>query len=99
MVELIWSPRSVQDLEDICAYIANDSLHYARIFAQKVHATIENLTNFPNSGRMVPEYQREDIREHIMQNYRIVYRVKPKAVEIVAIVHGARLLREGWLDG
>ena len=45
-------------------------------------------------GRIVPEYEQDDLKERIFQNYRIVYRVKPEAVEIVAIVHGARLLPE-----
>jgi len=45
-------------------------------------------------GRVVPEYQQENLRERIYQNYRIVYRVQPEAVEMVAIVHGVRLLGE-----
>ena len=47
---------------------------------------------FPESGRIVPEYNLRNIREIINQNYRIVYRVKSEIVEIVTIVHGARLL-------
>ncbi|MCJ7649261.1 MAG: type II toxin-antitoxin system RelE/ParE family toxin [Candidatus Lokiarchaeota archaeon] len=34
----------------------------------------------------------ENLREIIYQNYRIVYRVKSENVEIVTIVHCARLL-------
>jgi toxin ParE1/3/4 len=67
MVKLIWSPRAAADLEEICNYIALDSEHYARLFAQRIVTLI-------------------------FQNYRIVYRIKEEAIEIVAIVHGARLL-------
>jgi len=42
----------------------------------------------------VPEYQKEDLHEHIFQNYRIIYRIKPEVIEIVAVVHSARLLPE-----
>jgi addiction module RelE/StbE family toxin len=94
MVKLIWSPRAASDLEEICNYIALDSEHYARLFAQQIVTLIEKILDFPKAGRVVPEYQRDDLRERIFQNYRIVYRIKEEAIEIVAIVHGARLLSD-----
>ena len=94
MVRIIWSPDAAADLEEICDYIAKDSEHYARVFAQGVINAIERLLLFPESGRVVPEYGQKDIREIIFQNYRVVYRIKPDAVEIVAITHGARLMED-----
>lgn len=92
MAKLIWSPRAITDLEEICKYIARDSEHYARLFAQRVVAMVEKIPEFPQAGRVVPEYHQKDLRERIFLNYRIVYRVKHEAVEIVTIVHSARLL-------
>jgi addiction module RelE/StbE family toxin len=92
MVRIIWSPDAAADLEAICEYIAKDSEYYARVFAQGVVNTVERLLIFPESGRVVPEYNRKDLREIIFQNYRIVYRIKSDAVEIVTITHGARLM-------
>ena len=43
------------------------------------------LTLFPESGRIVPEYDRRDLRELLFQNYRIVYRVKGGEVQIAAV--------------
>ncbi|MEW5816622.1 MAG: type II toxin-antitoxin system RelE/ParE family toxin, partial [Spirochaetota bacterium] len=40
----------------------------------------------------VPEYNDENLREKIYENYRIVYRIKDEIIEIVAICHGARQL-------
>jgi toxin ParE1/3/4 len=94
MARVIWAPRAISGLEEICGYIAEDSALYARVFAQHIVARIKTIAQFPNAGRVVPEYRRLDIRELIFQNYRIVYRVKPDVVEIAAIVHGARLLRK-----
>ena len=94
MAKLIWSPKATAGLEEICEYILKDSEHYAKLFAQRIVALVETIAEFPMAGRIVPEYQRDDLRERIFQNYRIVYRVKPEMVEIVAIVHGARLLPE-----
>ncbi len=92
MARIIWSPNASDDLESICEYIAIDSKYYARLFAKRVIKAIERLIVFPESGRIVPEYNLRNIREIIYQNYRIVYRVKSETVEIVTIVHGARLL-------
>ena len=76
----------------ICEYIARDSEHYSRIFAQGIINVIKKLQIFPESGRIVPEYNQKDIREVIFQNYRIVYITKSDVVEIITIMHGARLI-------
>jgi len=94
MARIIWSPEAVANLEEICKYIAEDSEYYASIFAQRIWELVETIATFPLAGRMVPEYRRKELRERIFHGYRIVYLVKPEAVEIVAIVHGARLLPE-----
>ena len=86
-----WSPRSVAQFEHICEFISLDSEVYARIFAQRVFKLIENITLFPHSGRIVPEYDDENLRELLMDNYRIVYRLKTKVIEIVEICHTAQL--------
>ena len=92
MVKLIWSPRAASDLEDICNFIALDSENHAKLFAQRIVALIKSIPDFPKAGRVVPEYQLDDVRERLYQDYRIVYRIKKDIVEIVTIVHGARLL-------
>ena len=92
MAKLIWSPTAASNLEEICNYIEKDSEHYAILFAQNIIALIENIPDFPNAGRIVPEYNLDNLREKIFHSYRIVYRIKPEIIEIVAIVHGARLL-------
>ena len=94
MDKLIWSPGAAEELENVCNYIAKDSEYYALHFAREIIALIESIPDFPMSGRIVPEYNRKDLREKIFQNYRIVYRIKEKSIEIVAISHGARLLSE-----
>ncbi len=45
-------------------------------------------------GRKVPEYQTEDIRELIEKPYRIIYRIKANQIDVLAVIHGARLLPE-----
>ena len=87
-----WSPRSALHLEKICEYISQDSEEYASIFAKKIVSIVREIPAFPESGRIVPEYNDPALREKIYGNYRIVYRLKSGAVEIVAICNGSRLL-------
>jgi len=54
--------------------------------------TVERLEVFPRAGRVVLELGRDDIHEVIVQNYRVIYRVLPNGVQILAVRHGARLL-------
>lgn len=87
-----WSPKAVSNFEDICNYIAEDSEYYAYLFAKRVNDIIKSIPKFPMAGRIVPEYEDENLREKIYQNYRIVYWLEGDFVEIVVISHGARQL-------
>lgn len=87
-----WSPRAADNFEDICNYIAKDSVYYAALFAKKVNSVVKSIPQFPKAGRVVPEYRDENLREKIYENYRIVYRLTGDTVEIVTICHGAKLL-------
>lgn len=91
MTPVWWSPQSLRDLENIRAYIAKDSPAYADLVLRRLVAAVERLSNFPESGRMVPDRSSPEIREIIVKPYRIVYRVRLGTVEIVTIFRAARL--------
>ena len=91
MIALFWSPQSLNDLESIRAYIAQDSLVYADLVLRRLAAAVERLRIFPESGRIVPERNDPGIREILERPYRIVYRVLPGQVEIVMVFHASRL--------
>ena len=65
MAQLIWSPRAIRDLDNICDYIARDSERYAGAFARQVVALVESSAQLPRLGSIVPEYERDDIRERL----------------------------------
>jgi plasmid stabilization system protein ParE len=60
----------------------------------KITRRSEQITDQPLSGRKVPEYQTDDIRELIEKPYRIIYRIKADQIDVVAVIHAARLLPE-----
>ena len=91
MVRINWTSQALNDLEAICEFIARDAPRYAQLFANRVFEVVEQLRDFPLLGRVVPEIGRDDIREIILGNYRVIYRIIPDEVEILTIYHGARL--------
>jgi plasmid stabilization system protein ParE len=89
-VRVDWAGPAVRDLESIWSYIARDSEYYADRFAERIVAAVENLTSFPELGRVVPEVMNSSIREVLFQNYRLIYRVEPDRILVVAVMHAAR---------
>ncbi|HUT02803.1 MAG TPA: type II toxin-antitoxin system RelE/ParE family toxin [bacterium] len=92
MADVRWTAQALDDLDSVCAYIARDSPHYAQMFATDVFEAAEQLARFPRLGRIVPEVARDTVRELIVGNYRLIYRVQQDQVEILTIHHGARRL-------
>ena len=92
MAEVRWTPQAAEDLESIAEFIAEDSPHYARLLVIDILQAISHLIDFPRSGRIVPELNDPIIREIILGNYRIVYRLRDEIVEILTVYHGARLI-------
>ena len=93
MARVVWHPDALTDIDDVSQYIARDAPRYGRVFAKKVFAATERLSRYPTSGRIVPELERQDVREIIVGNYRVIYRLLRDEIEVQYVVHGARLLR------
>lgn len=92
MARIRWTEQAADDLEAIAEYIARDSPHYASLFCLNVLEKVDLLTAFPKLGRMVPETDVATIRELLMGNYRIIYRIVDDLVEILTVYHGSRIL-------
>jgi toxin ParE1/3/4 len=87
---VIWSPQSLHDIDSIRAYIAEDSVAYAELVVRRIVVAVERLQAFPDSGRIVPERDSPEIREIVVNPYRIVYRRRPGSVEIATVFRGSR---------
>jgi len=94
MVKINWTPQSKNDLVSIAEYIAQDSQKFARIQIKRIRERVKQLKKFPNSGRVVPEYEDENLKELILGNYRIIYRISSvNRIDIVTVHHSAKTLR------
>ena len=90
---IVWSSRAAKDLDSIVDYIGADSPSYAGTVLKNIVNQTRILTRFPQAGRMVPEFDDEDLRELILYSYRIIYRVQNDEALIVAVIHGKRVLQ------
>ncbi len=93
MARITWHPDALADIDEISEYIASDSPRHSREFAKRVFSATERLSRYPRSGRVVPELERQDVREIIVGDYRIIYRLLPNEIEVQYVIHGARLLK------
>ena len=71
-----WTDEALSHLDNIYRYIAADAPVYALRMVDKITRRSQQIGAFPQSGREVPEYQEQDIREVLEAPYRIVYRIK-----------------------
>ena len=84
-MKIIWSPDAVDSVRDIATYIALDKPIIAREWAEKIFDKVEVLSDFPETGRVVPEIGRNEIRELIHGRYRIIYKIELKEILILTI--------------
>ena len=87
-----WSPQSSDDLVQIAEFISRDSMNYARTVVEKILESTTMLSEFPYSGRTVPEVGKKTIRELLIYSFRLIYQVREDTILIVAVIHGKRLL-------
>ena len=93
MVKIVWTDFAIEDLRLIHEFISKDSKRYADRFIEKLLERVDQLEMFPKSGRVVPEFNIETIRELIEGNYRIVYKTSTTQIAILRVHHAARQLK------
>jgi toxin ParE1/3/4 len=89
-VRLVWSALAEQQVDEALAHIAAADAAAARRWLEELLERVDALRRFPDSGRMVPELGRDEIRELLVGSYRVVYRHRGDLVEIAVIRHQAR---------
>jgi addiction module RelE/StbE family toxin len=89
-MQVRWSIPAAEDLEHICEWIERDNPEAARRVAGTIYDECARLKDFPNLGRA--SRRMPGRRELILAPlpYIVVYQVKPDAVEISRIFHGAQ---------
>ena len=91
-MKVSWTESSLSQLQTIHDYIAQTSPDYALRMIDRLTKRSIQISDFPYSGRMVPEYESNEIREVLEWPYRIIYliQLEQSQIEVLAVVHGSR---------
>jgi len=91
-MEIVLTVRFLTRVEECTDYIALDHIPTAIKWAEGVFGHCQKLSDLPESGRIVPEFSRPEIRELIHGNNRLVYELKPKQIDMLTIWHKRQML-------
>ena len=87
---VVWSPLALRRVGEAADFIARDNRAAAARWARGLFDAMKTLTAHAGRGRVVPELSREEIRELIYGDYRVVYRVAERRVDVLTVRHGRR---------
>lgn len=90
MGKVIWSEAALADADSIVEYVARDSADRAALLAARLVEATDQLTEFPQCGRVIPEFENPLLREIVVGSYRILYRIEGPNVRVTRVFHGAR---------
>lgn len=92
--KVLWTENAIEDLLAIREYISEDSFARAETWILELFNSGEGLVSLPSRGRIVPEFKQENLRELLIDNYRLVYRIKKTSIEIITVFEGHRQLNK-----
>jgi toxin ParE1/3/4 len=92
-MNIIWTREALNKLIEIENFIARDSPQRAEEFIDYLIERSEFLKSNEKIGRIVPEISHTSIRELLIKNYRLVYRIEKSEIFILTVFEGHRLLR------
>ena len=93
-MKLFWTETARQDLQAIRRDIAADNPAAAKRWVSRLRKRARKTLHSPLAGRKVPEFLRDDIRELIEGNYRIVYQIFEDRLVILTVFEGHQLFPE-----
>lgn len=100
MGKVRWTKQAIEDIYEIREYYVDLSPKYADQLTDKIFEKADYLEQHSRIGRIVPELEREDVRELIYKNYRVIYRIiSKKQIDIIAVHNSARPLSEDSIFG
>ena len=88
-------------MAEIWEYIAQDKPDVATAFVLRLEEQIRALERFPERAPLAPENELlgSAYRHLLYGNYRTIFKIVGSKVIILRVLHGARLLDTGILEG
>lgn len=93
-ITITFAVSAFDDLEDFRAwYRGQQAPEVGDRLIREITSQIERIIEFPESGRVVPEFNIENLREIIFAPFRIVYRLDGNKLKIIRIWRSERLMK------
>ncbi|MBK9248194.1 MAG: type II toxin-antitoxin system RelE/ParE family toxin [Ignavibacteria bacterium] len=90
-----WTEPAKTNLRKIHDFIATDSPVYAKKFVKVMVERVERIALMPKSGRIVPEFDDENLREIILAPYRVIYGIIGDETIVLAVIHAKQNISGG----
>jgi toxin ParE1/3/4 len=90
-VRVRFTPSARAQFLSALTYIRRDNPQAAASLRERAEKILRRLEEFPDSGRVVPEFPDLPYREVVIAPYWFFYRIKDDIAWIVAVWHGAQL--------
>jgi toxin ParE1/3/4 len=94
VAKIIWSLEALADVSEIGLFFERDSAHFAEVIVNRLYSSLSRLTDFPLSGREVPELGDPSVRQIVTSGYRIIYELHNNSAKILAVLSGRQDLRK-----
>lgn len=91
-MKVLWTEQALVRLAEIEAFVESQNPAAAVSLIARLVARGESLTKLWRRGRSLPELPSSSLRELVEGNYRIVYRHRRGAIEILTVFEGHRLI-------
>lgn len=99
--KITWVASARKELDEIIDHIAKDKKEIAKTIYFKIKDKVQALSNMPQQGRLIPEFQTAGIelyREIIEHPWRIMYRIRDNEILILTIIDGRRNIEDIIFD-
>ncbi|MEG4395188.1 type II toxin-antitoxin system RelE/ParE family toxin [Microcoleus sp. BROC3] len=92
-----FSDDAVQDLDDICEYIAGNNYSSASKLFDKIRERCKVTADFPNMGKNYSQLS-PSLRGFIVDDYIVFYYPREDGIDVVRVVNGYRDLESLFSD-
>ncbi len=97
-MKIIWSPLAVDQARDIAAYITLDKPSAAERWVEGIFDSVDRWIDFSQSGRVVSEIKRNDIREIVQGSYRVVYKIQETQILVLLVKNYRQKMKENEIQ-
>jgi plasmid stabilization system protein ParE len=89
VARIFWTREALRNLDLIGDYLLEVAPASAALVVARLVDAIDAVASFPRMGRIVPEFGDEDLRELIVDNFRIVYETDGGTLRVLSVYHAA----------